>query len=1009
MPLDLEGPVRLRTHDFMVTKDAYHQRPVRRVIGVSTGRFDGRWSVRPDAVRFEQLVGVLPRSRIRGDVLLGFDNQLHARVRAEVADLRDIAPLDQFPIAGLGDAQVAIDGTFQDPTITGHVRLDDFLFDEFQLGNLESDATLNPDGLGVHFPMVAAAKNESRYRVQDLYLDFHQNRFALDGTLHLDGLSLLDFYRVFGLEEDERFEPYQGLMRGQAEIRYTNGYPDDAPSGTLDTELSLGFDWVSLNDYRFTDGHLAGRFRWLDWSVGARGAELTIAALSLQKGEGTVVLDGRMSLGGHLRMDAVADHVAISELEGIGDRLPGLDGVATAIGHIGGTFDVMHADFDVGVTNLTYDGHALGDGRFFVRLTDRDDPWVVEARPWDRASPPEEPCARARVGLAHANWPPDPPVMTVDGPEEQLSRPMAFLICGTAFEDRLTVDMALGRTEPLPVRGAITLDHLDLSPLLPTGSDGQRTEGAVSGTFAFDDGAFRRPETLAGSVVLTEVRAGQSDMEIRNRRNVELTFADGQLSVDKARFVGPDSRLRLRGRASIEDGLSLQVDGDVNLGILSRLTRSVREAHGHIAAQLSVTGPLGDPELYGRASVEGGSFRFASFEPTIENLEGRVEFSQRSLIFDDFSADVAGGHLSASGEAELHEHELQRYSFNLHAAGIRYQLQEGINLAFGARTRLAWSRGDRLPLLSGELAVNRLRYTRPIELRSLADVAVHAVRGALRQHTEVRRYDPEQDSLRLDVQVTQDAPFRIQNNLVDAEVRIETSEQPFRIVGTDQRYGLVGAMDISRGTLVFQNNEFDVRRGVIRFDDTTRIEPNVDIEAITEIRRTSNLSAQTWRVVLTLTGPSDDLRLGTRSEPQLPEPDILMLLAFGMTRNELQQLQQGGDLAGTAALQAVTAVTGVDREVRRAVPLIDDLRITNGYSPRTGRSEPRISVGRRIADRVRLSATTGLSASRDVRAALEVQLDENQRVGVSYDNYNNTSANSFGNLGIDWGFRLEFE
>src|SRR5690606_21295237 len=161
---------------------------------------------RPDAVRFEELVGQLPRSRIRGEVLLGFDNRLEVRAHAEVADLRDITPLDRFPIAGIGTARVKIEGTFQDPHVTGHVQLADF-----RLGDLESDAELDPDGLGVRFAMVHAVKNESRYRAEDLYLDFHDDRFALTGTLHLDRLELIDFYRVFGFEEDERFSSYQGV------------------------------------------------------------------------------------------------------------------------------------------------------------------------------------------------------------------------------------------------------------------------------------------------------------------------------------------------------------------------------------------------------------------------------------------------------------------------------------------------------------------------------------------------------------------------------------------------------------------------------------------------------------------------------------------------------------------------------------------------------------------------------------------------------------------------------
>ncbi len=1007
VPLALDGPVSVRTHDFVVSHDAYHRRPVRRVIGVSHGRFDGRWSIRPDAVRFDDLVGELPRSRIRGNVILGFDNRLEVRAQAEVADLRDITPLDRFPIAGVGDARVQIVGTFQDPHVTGHLRLSDFLFDDFRLGDLESDAELDPDGLGVRFAMVSAIKNESRYRAEDLYLDFHHDRFALDGILHLDGLALADFYQVFGFQDDERFAPYQGLARGRAALRYTNGFPGDSESGTLAVELDLGFDHASLDGYEFTDGSMVGRFRWLDWSRGARGAELAIAHLSLRKGEGTVALDGRMSLGGQLRMNAVADRVALRDLEGIGDRFPSLDGVASVIGRIGGTFDLMRADFDVGVTNVTYDGRSLGDGRFFARLTDREDPWVTAARSWDRAALASEPCARARAGLAFGEWPADPPLRTIDGLEPRLSRPMAFLVCGDALDERLHVDLAVGRTEALPLRGTISLDRLDLRPFLP---DDLGFDARMSAVLTLDHGALREPETLEGSVVMSEVRFAQEDIEIVNRGPVELAFLDGALAVNRARFVGPDSRLRVRGRASLEDGLGLSVDGDIDLGIVARLTDSIAEADGNVTVRLNVTGPLADPELYGQARVRDARFRFASFAPVVENLRGRVEFSQRSVLFEDFSADVAGGHLTASGQAALREQELERYQLDVEGTGLRYAFAEGIDASFGARTRLAWTQGERLPTLSGALSVDRLSYTRDIEMRSLlGEVASRMVRGAFRaERTEVRRYDPEQDSIALDLRVTQRAPFHVQNNLVDADVRIDSEERPFRVVGTDQRYGILGSMEIARGRLFFQNNEFEVRRGMIRFDDAAQIDAHLDIEAMTEIRRASDLSASSFRILLSLVGPTDNLRLRTRSEPELPEQDILMLLAFGMTRGELQQLQES-DFASAAAIEAIASVTGVDREVRRALPLIDDFRVTTGYSQTTGRTEPRLSIGKRIAERVRLSATTGLSESRDFRGSLEVQLDDNQRVGVSYDNYNNTSGNSFGNLGVDWGVRLEFE
>ncbi|MGE0785650.1 MAG: translocation/assembly module TamB domain-containing protein [Sandaracinaceae bacterium] len=1009
-PPSLEGPIALDTRDFRVTHEPYHAARQRRVIAVSRGRFTGSWSIRDDAIRFENLVGELPRSRIRGDVLLGFHNELRVNATGDI-ELADVGQLDQFAIAGSGAARCEIDGTFQDPNVRGHVRMNEFVFDDFRLGDVESDWNLDPDGLGVHFPMVSATKLESRYRVSELYLDFHRDRFELTGGLHLDRLLLADFYHVFGFEEDERFAPWQGEANGQASLHYTNGFPSDSASGTLDVGMDLAFERADLDGFAFDEGRLLGHWRWLDWSRGARGAELDIEHLALRKGEGTITLDGRMALGGQLRMTAVADRIALSQLEGIGDRFVGLDGVGTAIGQIGGTFDVMRADFDVGVTNVTYEGRPMGDGRFHVRMTDPTDPYIAAAQDWDPARLPAEPCAAARSGLAHADWAPDPPLHTVNGPEQRLLRPMAYVICGTGLDQHLRVDAAIGRTQALPIRGRIYFDQLDLAPFLPQPGEVESFEGGVSGVLSFASGAIRRPETLRGQVLLRDAHLGLGeDLRFTNQRDVDLRFADGTLVVRKARFTGPDSRLRVRGQASIERGLALSVDGDVDLEVLSRLSHSIEEADGRLRAHFNVSGELADPELFGDATIEHGSLQLTAFEPRIEHIGGTIRFSQRSVLFEDLSADVAGGHLDGSGTAQLREQSVERYDFALNARGIEYQFAEGIDSRFGARTRLTWAAGDRLPRLSGEVRVHQFTYTRPIELRSLGDVAATFVRGAFRsERTEVRRYDPDQDSVELDLTVVQRNSLRIDNNLINAQVNLQSGDTPFRIVGTDQRFGVQGAMQIANGQIFFQNNTFDIRRGTISFDDTTRIDPRLDIEATTEIRRSSDQRDISWRVFLTLTGSAENLHLTTRSEPDLAQPDILMLLAFRMTRSELQQLQQGGDLASAAALEAISSVTGVSREVQRALPIVDDIHVTTGYNTFTQRSEPQLSVGNRIAERVRLSATTSLGESRQFRGALDWQLDENQHVGVSYDNYNITGTNSFGNLGVDWGYRLEFE
>ena len=58
---------------------------------------------------------------------------------------------------------------------------------------------------------------------------------------------------------------------------------------------------------------------------------------------------------------------------------------------------------------------------------------------------------------------------------------------------------------------------------------------------------------------------------------------------------------------------------------------------------------------------------------------------------------------------------------------------------------------------------------------------------------------------------------------------------------------------------------------------------------------------------------------------------------------------------------------------------------------------------------MRATAQTGVGESREFRGGVEVTIDENQRLGASYDNYNYDGTSSFGNLGVDWVYHLEFE
>jgi translocation and assembly module TamB len=1000
-PFRLEGPIRVRSTMTEVTAGAWHDPRASHIIGVVPGTIRGRVGVDEEAFRFERLRASTGRSELWADVHLRFDNTIWMRGGGDV-DLADVTPLVEFPLAGRGTATVEIEGEYSNPSVGGHARFEEFAFNTFPIGTVESDWQLEKEGVAVRFPDVTAVKNESRYRVTDFFLDFSDDRFSIDGNLVAQSFELSDFYHTFHFHEDERFTPYQARFTGSAQLRYTLGFPGDSPTGTLVADLDLQVPEANLDGFAFTDGEFQGRWRWLHYEQGYRGGELTLDRFHLRKGRGVMSVTGRMGLGGVLQATAVADRFEIADTEGIGDRVPQLQGVYSFMSRVSGTAESPHMDADVVLTGLTYGRSMLGDARLFMRMTDRDDPWVRAADRWDPANlPAEEPCVAARSGFWRGRWRPDPPIRTVEGLVSD-TNPSAFLVCGDALDGRLRVDMAIGRTSVYPLRGHLALRDFDLAPFLPDLEGVDELHGEVTGSIELDDGALLAEESLGGRVRVAEIVVGQPGVEITNDGEIDVLLRRGGFEVLRAILTGPDSRVSITGGGNAEHGLALAVNGDVDLGVVGRLSPRFTHSDGRMTLHVSVSGDLDSPAVFGQALVRDGSFRYAGFPEPVEDLSGLITFSSRRVLFEDFTARIAGGELSVSGFAALRGTGIDRYEFDVAARDVSFRPSDGLELSMNADGRLSWTQGQRLPLLAGTLNLRRLVYERDIELSQTFDEL------SRRRRADVESYDPNEDRLEIDLRVMEDAPIRIANNLIDADVRIEDSERPFRIVGTDQRPGAIGTLVLPRGIVHFRNTDFDIRRGVIEFDDQYSFEPTFDVTGVTEIRRNTDLTSPNWRITLHAHGTTEAFRLDTSSEPELSEEDIVLLLTVGMTRAEADQLQ-AGNLTSTAALEALTAVTGLDREVREAVQVIDSFAVTSRYSPRTGRAEPHVSVGRRITDRVRLTASTSLSESRDVRASVEWRLDDQTSVQVSYDNENQSTSQGLGNLGADFHWRLEFE
>ncbi len=1016
-PLAIEGPLNIRSEGFLVTIDPWHQRNGRRLMGVERGTIRGTWRFDEEAAKFLNMHVDTGRSQVDVPLVhLGFDNRVRVEGSSTNINLADISPFTTFEMAGVGSANVVLTGTFWDPEVRGSTKMRDFAFDTFPMGDVETDYFMRNDYLAVVFPNVRAEKNTSRYRIDDLVLDFKDERIEVTGHLRASRMTLEDVYHVFHYENDERFGAVQGVARGHMTLRYTFDWPRDGPNGTFETNMDFDILGATVTDIEFQSGQFAGRLLWRDYTQGLDGAELTIDHLELRKGDGTLAVAGairpdRAGTPTQLHLTVSADQLAIAETEGINESLPELQGIYSVLGEIRGTPSVPRAHLDLSFTGLRWDNTFLGDARAYVRLTDRSDPWVREAAQWDEV-PEDEPCAHARYGLARGRWRPDPPIRTADGMAPALETPMAYLVCGEGMGGELAVDMAMGWTDVYPLRGVIDFKRMELDPILRQAVPDRDLGGNVSGRIALTAGDMLRDGSLGGWVRLNRLRLAARDavadrrFRIRNDGPIDIRLERGGFTVNRARLAGPGTLLAVSGGGDQRGQLGMRVDGTVDLRALETLSTEVAHSSGELAVRVDINGTASDPTIHGDAEIAGGRVLLAQMPYVeIEDLSGRIDFNRRRAEFENFQARIAGGAFRMNGASTIRGGELRNYRFDMRLRDALLRPEEGVRLGLDGDAQFTWEAGQRLPRLEGELRIARGRYNRPIQLSPTLGQLYRP------QRAEVERYDPDADNIEVDLRIVDRGSFRIRNNLLDLDLRIDDSDRPFRVVGTDQRYGVLGRLEVDRGTVRFRNTNLDVTRGEIRFNDETRLDASFDVLAETEVRRqqtSADLTAPAWRVSVRAHGNMDAFRLDASSQPQLSQEDLMLLLTVGMTSAEAAQLE-AGDVGGTA-LEALSALAGVNEEVTNAVQVIDEFAITTRYSPVTGRPEPMVTVGKRITDRVRLSAATGLTGSeRTFQTGVEWQVGDQTSFQVLYDNINRESASSFGNVGLDFHWRLEFE
>ncbi len=1056
-PLKIDGDMTAKTASFGVYDRPAEDRSRERLVGFSEAQIASHFAVRPDALKFIDVRATLPHSRIEGGFLsIGFHNDLRVDVRRVEVNLDDISPIGPVPMHGKLEASVRVGGTFNHPEPEGDIlsgtgfAIADVAFGELSAGHVQVDVT-KPE---VDITGVRAKRRDSAYEVPTARLRFGGAQgFVVDAVGTTGGLGLRDVLSMFALDGDPRFDGIDATVAARVDVHVALGGPEDACGGgyvAIDTNGHLRN--VALYGERFAQGDADLTLRWYDRQRGIAGADVDLRSFVLDKAPpgaragvaGTVLGSASIRRGGALAANVMLEGVPLSRIDALGGFASQVEGSLSGVAHVTGNLDdvlpdaglAAHAELTLSAARLR--NVAVPGSRFDVRMTHR---MLQEKRSLGRTKcgasigPPFDAQSYLADTASHGEW-------TLNGD-----------MLGETVHLR---NIVVTRAKSSHVSGRVSLRGVDLGalagiavPRKVDADDGAQTSRGVTGQLwgevLVDDLPVDAPSKARARLYIgpTFASRGVDKLTLRPPRD-PIVLADDALTVPPLevtleRASGTSSDIGFRGgfvltggvtKATSDPTLAFEATLEpVDLAVLQRVVPRVDRASGNVEGSFRVTGKVAAPTITGELHARADDIEVRGLPGAVTDARIDVRASA-SEVAASGTGKFGGGTFSFDGSIPIRGFDVGALDSRMAVRGVHVTRADGVKALCDADLQATYDpkasgSAVAIPRLTGDVKIVSLDYTRPITIS--ANLPTFGTRA---KRTEVNAYDPALDFVALDLHVRTGAPIVIKNNLVEVQLGIDSGA--LEVTGTNQRIGLRGALRaLPGGRLHFQTNEFEVRQALIRFDDSTRIAPNVDITAVTEYRRYTDTTAGSaagagsaggpsaaatgatrggslWRITLHAYGDAEDLRVDMTSEPALSQEDIVLLLTVGRTRAELDQLQ-ASSIGASLALNALGAASGADRAVKQAIPIIDDFRFGSAYSTVTGKTEPQLTVGKRLTNDLRASVTAGLSEDRELRSNIEWRLNNRLSVQGSYDNINDVSSSALGNLGMDLRWRLEFE
>lgn len=494
--------------------------------------------------------------------------------------------------------------------------------------------------------------------------------------------------------------------------------------------------------------------------------------------------------------------------------------------------------------------------------------------------------------------------------------------------------------------------------------DAIKGESALSGT-ATINGPFAHIDQMEGDARLQTMAVTVAGVHLQSEGSVHASLANGRVSLDPLHITGDHTDLRMQGSMQLRERqrLDLAASGSINLKLAEMIDSDVT-AGGTTTFQVEAHGPLENPNLRGRIDFDNGSIALEDVPNGLSQLHGTLEFNQNRLEVRSLTAMTGGGQLSLGGYLTYQQGLFADLSVTGKQIRIRYP--QGVSSLADTTLHLQGSRTNLL--LSGNVMLTRFSVSPDLDIAALATQST-AVRPVVSP-------DAPSNHIRLDVRIQSSPQLNFQNAYAKLAGDID-----LRLRGTMASPSLLGRVSITEGNATIAGTRYELQRGDIQFTNPVRIQPNIDLNATARV--------QDYDITLGLHGTPEKMNVSYRSDPPLPESDVIALLALGRTQSEQglytqQQEQSAGLTPSTDVLLGGALNATVSSRVQKLFGA-GSVKVDPSYLGALGVSTTRITVDEQVGKNVTLTYATNVDTSAQQLLQAEIAINRHVSLLVTRD------------------------